>query len=684
MSPSRDRDHQKISFTSAMPPKKAKVKKGAVKKKFAKKPAKKPAASPVPHTLGRSEFAPSAFEKSKESPLCGVIARDCHGAHAGIPGSKKLQSVWRDAMENTYGENVARQAQENVALGMNCWHLKMEVHHSYDANNEEQDLETNMIAFLPTTKLPAEFKSLDEMPCEHPFDAYILVRGADARETAQFFVSGVCTKHGGKEAEDGESYKIGEDGLITIFKNYPEELKTAVEDLRKHEFKYTDASPLTLKTHAGTEERTAKYDCITKDSVSDEVKKVADLADVKVIGYPDNPKWLHDSTPKFMKVSVGGTVHFFNLRVKLEDADNVAEVTAYKAAHEKEEKDPKKLKTEGVEEEPKPLIQLSTCLARFGAPEEGVEFRGSAASKTTRIATMPRYLLVQLQRYFVDEKWCPAKLDCKVPMPETLNLEHLRGKGLQAGEEEMPEEPDAGATAPTAAAAPEADEMIVAQLLSMGIGENAAKRASLAVNNSGAEAACAWFFEHSEDPDINLPPTAGYAGGTAAAAEGFDPEAVSMLCSMGFAEGHVHAALKSCMNSVERAADWLFSHADDLDAAVAAVNGSSNATPSEAKADNEDGVGEYELMGFVSHIGKHTSHGHYVCHMRRGEGGSWVIFDDSKVAKSEAPPLELGYLYLYRRKDLHQCVLYFQHSKDDLGKFGNLDVTFHALGRIFY
>ena len=47
-----------------------------------------------------------------------------------------------------------------------------------------------------------------------------------------------------------------------------------------------------------------------------EVKKVADLADVKVIGYPDNPKWLHDSTPKFMKVSVGGTVHFFNLRVR--------------------------------------------------------------------------------------------------------------------------------------------------------------------------------------------------------------------------------------------------------------------------------------------------------------------------------------------------------------------------------
>ena len=311
MSPSGDRDHQKISFTSAMPPKKAHVKKPAVKKKFAKKPAKKPAASPVPHTLGRSEFAPSAFEKSKESPLCGVIARDCHGAHAGIPGSKKLQSVWRDAMQKTYGD-VAWHAQRNVALGMNCWHLDKKVHDLYDANNEEQDLETNMIAFLPTTQLPAEFKSLDEMHCEHPFDAYILVRGADARETAQSFVGGVCTKHGGKE--DGESYKIG-DGLITIFKNYPEELKTAVEDLQKHEFTYTDASPLTLKTHAGREERTAEYNCITKYSVSDEVKKVADLADVKVI-HLDIPKWLYDGSSKFMKVSVGGIVHFFNLRVR--------------------------------------------------------------------------------------------------------------------------------------------------------------------------------------------------------------------------------------------------------------------------------------------------------------------------------------------------------------------------------
>ena len=31
--------------------------------------------------------------------------------------------------------------------------------------------------------------------------------------------------------------------------------------------------------------------------------------------------------------------------------------------------------------------------------------------------------------------------------------------------------------------------------------------------------------------------------------------------------------LQACHGSLERSADWLFSHADDLDSAVASVNG---------------------------------------------------------------------------------------------------------------
>jgi len=36
--------------------------------------------------------------------------------------------------------------------------------------------------------------------------------------------------------------------------------------------------------------------------------------------------------------------------------------------------------------------------------------------------------------------------------------------------------------------------------------------------------------------------------------------------------------LQACSGSVERAADWLFSHADDLDAAVASVSSAGSAT----------------------------------------------------------------------------------------------------------
>eukprot|EP00928_Gymnodinium_smaydae_P035973 TRINITY_DN25229_c0_g1_i6.p2 TRINITY_DN25229_c0_g1~~TRINITY_DN25229_c0_g1_i6.p2 ORF type:complete len:1002 (-),score=315.63 TRINITY_DN25229_c0_g1_i6:85-3090(-) len=344
------------------------------------------------------------------------------------------------------------------------------------------------------------------------------------------------------------------------------------------------------------------------------------------------------------------------LPIKLEDAENLGEVTAYRDAHG--EPDPKKAKAEGEPEEPKPIIQLETALKRFSSAEDGLPFRGGTASRTQRIGTMPRYLLVSLQRYYLNDKWIPSKLECKVPMPETINIEHLRGKGLQADETALPEEAgDAGAGASGAATAgPVADEVMVAQLTSMGLTENAAKRACLAVQNANAEMAAGWYFEHMEDPDINDPPPAAGGGGAAAGGGGgADPELVATLAAMGFSEAHASAALKACGNNAERAADWLFSHCDDLDGAVAALGGDSaggGGGGGGGAREYSDGPGEYNLVGFVSHVGKHTSHGHYVCHARRGPGGSWVIFDDSKVAQSEAPPLDLGYVYLYRRKDV--------------------------------
>lgn len=55
----------------------------------------------------------------------------------------------------------------------------------------------------------------------------------------------------------------------------------------------------------------------------------------------------------------------------------------------------------------------------------------------------------------------------------------------------------------------------------------------------------------------------------------------------------------------------------------------------------------YQLKAFISHMGTSTLCGHYVCHIQKDE--RWYIFNDNKVAVSENPPKEHGYLYFYER-----------------------------------
>lgn len=92
-------------------------------------------------------------------------------------------------------------------------------------------------------------------------------------------------------------------------------------------------------------------------------------------------------------------------------------------------------------------------------------------------------------RYFVASDWTPKKLHVEVAMPDTLSLEHLRARGPQPGEQLQPEEPAGGGAggggggiggAPVTAVTVEPDPVIVAQLMSMGFGENGSRRATVA------------------------------------------------------------------------------------------------------------------------------------------------------------------------------------------------------------
>ena len=292
--------------------KKAKAK--AIKKTEPMKVSKKkPAASSVPHTQGRSEFNSAACNGAKKQPLGGLTG--CDLAHAGAPASEALRDVWSEALLQTYKaykkETVsARVLKACFQSAPSCWYLFKQIHEEYDHNNQPKDAATSMVSFLPVEKkFPKDFP--EPVANEEPYDAHILCCGDNARKAVQFFVLAAGGEHGLKV--EGSKCSIGD--FITIYKQeYPDELKQAADDLKKVELNYEEAKKLQLIGRDGNS-KDAEYNCITKNDVMEEVKKLVDMAAVRVIPIGE-PAWLRDGTRKSIKVSVRGAVHWFSLRMR--------------------------------------------------------------------------------------------------------------------------------------------------------------------------------------------------------------------------------------------------------------------------------------------------------------------------------------------------------------------------------
>lgn len=328
-----------------------------------------------------------------------------------------------------------------------------------------------------------------------------------------------------------------------------------------------------------------------------------------------------------------------------------------KATVLEEEPDQKRHKGEdGKEEKPVPTLTFDACLESWAAENTVDDYRWphlsdavAAATSQTKMTNFPRYLLVQMQRYTLGADWTPQKLEVNLDIPQEVDLSSYKSKGAQEGENLVPEE---GEEKPTVPAAPQVDENALAQLMDMGFNFNGCKRALLTVGGSDVQAAMNWVFEHNTDPDFNDPVPEGAPAPAPASSDPNVDEGVvmSLVENLGcFTADQVRAALKSTNGAADRAADWLFSHADDLDGAVAALNSAESASAATTSVPLEDGEGKYTMAGMVSHIGKHTGSGHYVAHLKRGD--KWVIFNDEKVAISESPPFAHAYLYLFQRND---------------------------------
>ncbi|KAL9188436.1 hypothetical protein ACHAXT_006814 [Thalassiosira profunda] len=319
---------------------------------------------------------------------------------------------------------------------------------------------------------------------------------------------------------------------------------------------------------------------------------------------------------------------------------------------------------EDKEKKEVPTVTFDACLDEWNAATTVDDYRWphlqnsvSPATSQTRFVNFPRYLLVHMQRYELGDDWQPKKIEVDIDVPEEISLQNYKGTGPQEGEKLVPEEAESNeASAAPVPAAPAVDEAALGQLMDMGFNMNGCKRALMAVGGSNVEAAMNWVFEHNGDPDFSDPLPEGGAAAPAAAASGSDVDegvVMSLVENLGcFTADQVRAAVKHCDGAADRAADWLFSHMDDLDGAIAALESASAAPGASAPKPTtplEDGDGKYNLVGLISHIGKNTGSGHYVAHLKKD--GKWVIFNDEKVALSEHPPIKHAYMYLFQRSD---------------------------------
>lgn len=337
------------------------------------------------------------------------------------------------------------------------------------------------------------------------------------------------------------------------------------------------------------------------------------------------------------------------LMIPLEQATNLDEVRKYEEARVLAESEGRRLPDDALV---RPKIALRACLEKFSEAEMVEQFYSTAvndktvASKRARLASMPDFLILHLKKFTLREDWTSIKLDVSIDCPDELDISFLKGTGLLATEEELPE-------LKTRPPSPPMDQAVLSELQAMGFPVEACKKAVFFTKNTGLEAATNWIMMHIADEDLSAPfVPPGHEGAKAGSAD-FVPneEGMAMILSMGFTMNQAKKALKATNNSTERAIDYIFSHQDELDAPEEdeqpQLPASSSSSLSASNKNYRDGDGKYRLKAFISHMGSSSQVGHYVCHILKD--GQWIIFNDNKVQISQRPPKDLGYLYLYER-----------------------------------
>ncbi|KAK4491992.1 hypothetical protein RD792_002778 [Penstemon davidsonii] len=335
----------------------------------------------------------------------------------------------------------------------------------------------------------------------------------------------------------------------------------------------------------------------------------------------------------------------------------------------------------------RPRVPLMDCLDCFSAPVELHDFFSTAlnakttAIKTAGLTSFPDYLVLHMRKFVVEEGGVPKKLDVCVDVPDIIDINHMRSKGLQPGEELLPgPQPGEELLPDTCMSKPalflymsplafqlimdfddmgtsklildllhlsasddgiNANEDIVLQLASKGFQYFLCKKAVLYTFNTGVEAAMNWLLDHMYDPDINAPIVKEQM-----LAPVVDKLKLRTLLDIGIDELVARKALQESGGDVEKAAEWVYDPSVRSSMDTTCAPSSSTTAVTETRP-LPDGEGRYRLKGIVSHIGTSIHCGHYVAHIYKD--GRWVIFDDDKVGASKNPPIDMAYLYFLER-----------------------------------
>ncbi|KAJ8793861.1 hypothetical protein J1605_019125 [Eschrichtius robustus] len=274
--------------------------------------------------------------------------------------------------------------------------------------------------------------------------------------------------------------------------------------------------------------------------------------------------------------------YLMQLPVAMEAATNKDELIAYELTRREAEANRRPLP-----ELVRAKIPFSACLQAFSEPENVDDFWSSALQaksagvKTSRFASFPEYLVVQIKKFTFGLDWVPKKFDVSIDMPDLLDINHLRARGLQPGEEELPDIsppvviPDSKDRLMNQLIDPsDIDESSVMQLAEMGFPLEACRKAVYFTGNMGAEVAFNWIIVHMEEP--------------------------ALITSMGFHRNQALQALRATNSNLERALDWIFSHPEfeeDSDFVIEMENNANANIISEAKPEGprvKDGSGKSE------------------------------------------------------------------------------------------